>query len=296
LEHEFESFQAGQLPLGHGFQQNTFQNAPPGMQQPGPANWAADFQRMNISGPAPQLQQQPYGMHAQQRLDTGGWHQDFARQQNQMADSSRNMQIPSHTNTPYNYSPMPVMGMMNQFSKITPQSELSISQQKQPAEAFDDEAFARAFEEAAQTEMESVQDPTQESTQNSTQNIEMGQDILLDESAEVLMASDDLQMTSDELLNQERIGADTIHDPFKQNEVKPEHQDPEELARTAAKLLDSVQHDQSVKFQNSQFLSLMRQFRDREKTVEGDNVVTKNGVGGYQNQEMNGERYQVQGP
>lgn len=295
LEHEFESFQAGQSPLDHGFQQNTFHHAPPSMQQPGPANWAADFQRLNLSSPAPQLQQQPYGMHAQQRLDTGGWHQDFARQQNQLAESSRNMQIPSHTNTPSNYSPMPVMGMMNQFSHTTPQSDLSISQQKQPEEAFDDEAFARAFEEAAQAEMGSTQEPVEESTQNSTQHMEMGQDILLDESAEVLMASDDLQMTSDELLNQERIGADTIHDPFKQDEVKPEHQDPEELARTAAKLLDSVQHDQSVKFQNSQFLSLMRQFRDKEKTVEGDHVVTKNGMGGMDH-EMNDERYQVQGP
>ncbi|KUJ20625.1 uncharacterized protein LY89DRAFT_682332 [Mollisia scopiformis] len=285
MDHEFEAFQAGQLPLEHGFQPNTFQHAPPSLQQAGPPSWAADFQRMNISSPAPQVQQQPFGMQAQQRQDTGGWHQDFARQQ--MAE--RSVQSPSHTASPFQSR---MLGMGSQFTGTYAQpSQLSVAQQKQPEDAFDEAAFERAFDAAAraEAEAEALHDCAQH------ENAEMGQEVMLNESAEVLMASDDLEERADELLSQERIGADTIHDPLFDDRDQPANEDPEELARTAAKLLVSVQHEQSTKFQNSQFLSLMRQFRDREKTVEGDNVVTKNGMGGT-DQDMNDERSQVQGP
>ena len=156
------------------------------------------------------------------------------------------------------------MGMQSQFIGGFPgtQAESSIAQkQQQPAETFDEEAFARAFEEAARSEMANVQKSTQQ------QDIESGQDILINESVEVLM--------SDRPLNQERIGADTIHDPTSE-EARAEQSDPDALSKTAGDLLASVRHDQSAKFQNSQFLELMRQFRDKEATVSGDRVV---GVG-----------------
>ena len=47
----------------------------------------------------------------------------------------------------------------------------------------------------------------------------------------------------------------------------------DELARTAGALLENVKSDTSKKFQESSFLSLMRQLRDREVTVEGDKFV-----------------------
>jgi hypothetical protein len=241
---------------------------------------------MNISSPAPQMQQQPFGMHVQQRQDTSAWHQDFARQH----IAERSMQVATHTSSPYQSR---MLGMGTQYNGFaTPQQGMSVAQQKQPEDVFDEAAFERAFDEAARAEAESMQEFTQR--ESNQENIEMGQDILLDKSAEVLMASDDLERTSNELLSQERIGADTIHDPLFEAQDQPRNEDPEELARTAAKLLDSVQHDQSAKFQNSQFMSLMRQFRDREKTVEGDAVVTKNRMGGI-NQDMS-ERDQVPGP
>lgn len=165
------------------------------------------------------------------------------------------------------------MGMGSQLNGFAPQTGMSVAQQKRPEDVFDEAAFERAFDEAARAEAESMQEDTQhEPTQQ-----EMGQEILLDESAEVLMRSDDLEQNENELLSQERIGADTIHDPMFEDQDQPRNEDPEELARTAGKLLDSVQHDRSAKFQNSQFMSLMRQFRDREKTVEGDHVVAKSG-------------------
>ena len=49
--------------------------------------------------------------------------------------------------------------------------------------------------------------------------------------------------------------------------------DADGLARTAGELLDKVKHDSNPKFQNSSFLSLMRQLRDREVHVEGDKIV-----------------------
>lgn len=47
----------------------------------------------------------------------------------------------------------------------------------------------------------------------------------------------------------------------------------DELAQTAADLLDKVSHDQSEKFQNSTFLDLMRKLKNREVQVEGDQMV-----------------------
>ncbi|KAK8156732.1 hypothetical protein BC567DRAFT_235773 [Phyllosticta citribraziliensis] len=51
------------------------------------------------------------------------------------------------------------------------------------------------------------------------------------------------------------------------------NQEDEELARTAGQLLDSVSHDTSEKFQQSNFLALMRKLRDYEVRVDGDKVV-----------------------
>lgn len=285
VDREFEAFQAGQLPLDHGFQRQQFPVQPGFNQQsqPGPAGgWASDFQRLNISGPPAQFQQQPFTPQVQQRHDAGGWHQDFARQQGGMPGQA---QMTGQTNSPYRYSPMSGMGMIPQYSGgFGGQQEMSIAQQKQPAEAFDEEAFARAFEEAAQAEMASKEAEShqetiqQDSSQAQHENVELGQDVMINESAERLLA------TEEGLLGQERIGADTIQDPKTQDpKVAQEENSPDALARTAGELLESVRHDQSAKFQNSQFLELMRQFRDKEAIVQGDRIVgagTINATGG----------------
>lgn len=49
--------------------------------------------------------------------------------------------------------------------------------------------------------------------------------------------------------------------------------DPDELARAAASLIDAVRHEQNPKFQNSAFLGLMKQLRDREVVIEGNQMV-----------------------
>ncbi|KAG6833527.1 hypothetical protein H0H87_005178 [Tephrocybe sp. NHM501043] len=56
----------------------------------------------------------------------------------------------------------------------------------------------------------------------------------------------------------------------------PSH-DADDLARTAGLLLDNVRNEQNPKFQNSQFMDLMRKLRDRDVIVEGNNMVQNEG-------------------
>lgn len=70
------------------------------------------------------------------------------------------------------------------------------------------------------------------------------------------------------------IGSDRIS---RTNSVEEQEQsemdENDELARTAGELLDKVAHHKDHKFQDSNFLSLMRQLRDREVQVKGDMIV-----------------------
>ena len=75
-------------------------------------------------------------------------------------------------------------------------------------------------------------------------------------------------------LFRERIGSDKILDDAEEESgEKIGTDDADELARTAGALLDKVKDDQSTKFRQSNFLSLMRQLRDREVRLEGDQLV-----------------------
>jgi hypothetical protein len=201
-----------------------------------------------------------------------------------MAQSSQMTGSPA-----YGYSPINGgmgMGMRSQFpvSMMGQHGEQIIAHQ-QPAEAFDEEAFARAFEEAAKEEqaqngVEMRHDHDMgmtEDTQVNRSAMEFGQDIMLDESAERFMSSSEPQVP-----NQARLGADLIHNPMSESQERPEQEDPDALARTAGQLLESVRTNQSSKFQNSEFLGLMKQLRDREVMVKGDNIVGVNdGEGEY---------------
>ena len=62
----------------------------------------------------------------------------------------------------------------------------------------------------------------------------------------------------------------------KESSQQPDH-DGDELARTAALLLENVKHETNPKFQNSQFLGLMKQLRDGQMVVEGNQMVESDG-------------------
>lgn len=61
--------------------------------------------------------------------------------------------------------------------------------------------------------------------------------------------------------------------PEQQEQQQLQVNDADEMAATAGRLLERVAENQSEKFQNSQFLSLMRKLRDREVEVLDDNIV-----------------------
>lgn len=51
--------------------------------------------------------------------------------------------------------------------------------------------------------------------------------------------------------------------------------DPDELARAAGSLIDAVRHENNPKFQSSAFLGLMKQLRDQEVVIEGNQMVSR---------------------
>jgi hypothetical protein len=69
-----------------------------------------------------------------------------------------------------------------------------------------------------------------------------------------------------------RIGSDMIpqNDHKAPRTLEQSSRDHDELARTAGQLVNSVSGETSSKFENSQFLSLMRRIRDRQVEVRGD--------------------------
>ncbi|ORZ20794.1 hypothetical protein BCR42DRAFT_409496, partial [Absidia repens] len=68
----------------------------------------------------------------------------------------------------------------------------------------------------------------------------------------------------------------------------------DELARTAAMLLDSVDVNDNPKFKNSQFMGLMKKLRDGSVHVEGDKMVESSGKEGEWSSEFNGQAQQLQ--
>jgi peroxin-5 len=54
-------------------------------------------------------------------------------------------------------------------------------------------------------------------------------------------------------------------------------QDADDLARTAGSVLETIKDEQNPKFQNSQFMGLMKQLRDRMVIVQGNDMVENDG-------------------
>jgi hypothetical protein len=67
-----------------------------------------------------------------------------------------------------------------------------------------------------------------------------------------------------------------VQEQPEQKEEQPRMNDEDEMAATAGRLLERVADNTSEKFQNSQFLELMRRLRDREVRVEEDKIVEVN--------------------
>ncbi|CAD6566230.1 MAG: hypothetical protein ASARMPRED_008617 [Alectoria sarmentosa] len=262
LDAEFEAFRAGH-PLQAGYPEpDLFYHGPPATsfqrnigQQPSP-DWASDFQNLHLNearaSPIPQAQ---FHQHVPLQR-TGGWHQDFSCQQNQLSPYQPQQQErpadQNYSGRSYGYTG----GLMPQHNTTLSR----MAQQKQPErraeDVYDEAAFERAFD-AAREEMQQ----SEESAHRKDTQADAG-------------LHDAKDQDSQGWLDHNRIGSDVILDEAqKREEEGKEADDGEELARTAGQLLENVKGDQSQKFQESNFLSLMRQLRDKEVRVEGDKLV-----------------------
>ncbi|KAL8700968.1 MAG: hypothetical protein Q9201_005160 [Fulgogasparrea decipioides] len=133
-------------------------------------------------------------------------------------------------------------------------SALQQNSETQVSDAFDEEAFKKAFD-AANSELQGYE--------TSIQQMDVGERPQLPESSN--MPEDMIEY---------RIGSDRILQESQQRQKSwSNEQEADELARTAGQLLENVKHEQSAKFQGSNFLSLMRQLRDKDVRIEGDNFV-----------------------
>ncbi|KAL2863057.1 protein pex20 [Aspergillus lucknowensis] len=254
------------------FESNTLAGAPlPDVQHPGhliaPApqmsisrsaaeasNWATDFQSLRISGPSQTISNHPgpsaaYMSAAPQQ----GWHSEFLRQHQQNATIQQNQSFTPRFQSPF----APGYAMHTPQTGTFTSVQETTRNQDSTMEAFDESAFEAAFEQA-RADMVSQFETSVIETHAS--DLETGMD------DKNLTEEVDAQQTVPETI---RIGSDTIPQTNKEDPQTTAN-DADELARTAGQLLNSVSHDTSQKFRESNFLALMRRIRDREVQVEGD--------------------------
>ena len=260
LDAEFEAFQAG-YPLEAGFPEpRSFstglhgQAFGPSISQPQLPDWASDFQnlRLNEARASPIPQSQFHQRTPLQPSTPTAWHQDFLGQQSPSHTYQARQQQRPASGWAYGYTG----GLISED-----QSTLSArAKQKQPEmqieDSFDEAAFENAFE-AATAEFQQAEKEELQHDATAYQDLYAGQ-----------------SPETESWMEQTRIGADRIsEDARKKEKHHNNHDEADELARTAGQLLENVRGDQSQKFRESNFLSLMRQLRDREVRVEGDKLV-----------------------
>lgn len=215
-------------------------------------DWASDFQNLRLSGPSQNIhQQQMIPGPAQNAVHSEGWQHEFSRHQQQNSQNPMTQSAPmANFQTPFQPSYHMNTGMMGQFPANQEPVQTNINHAKEPA-AFDESAFEAAFEHV-QAEVDQQQTTT-----------EQVQSTGLDE------AQIESERTELDVDDQIRIGSDLITNTT-DTDVQEQKQDPDELAKTAGNLLESLSHENSKKFQESNFLALMRRIRDREVHIEGD--------------------------
>ncbi|XRM47259.1 hypothetical protein ABZX51_010247 [Aspergillus tubingensis] len=246
LDPEFAAFESGLAGAPLPDVQHAGPFVPPSHQFPasGPAessNWAADFQNMHISGPSHSLHQTsgpsvaPMAAMSQQ-----GWQNEFAQQQR----PSFQQHQPHVQGLQPTFAPrFPMTGT------AFPPAQATAANQQPMADTFDESAFEAAFEQARADMMSQETEATPVHAEE-----------VVEETNHVTAESTEEKI---------KIGSDTIPQTEK-NDQQARVNDADELARTAGQLLDSVKHDQSQKFRESNFLALMRRIRDREVQIEGD--------------------------
>ena len=144
-------------------------------------------------------------------------------------------------------------------------------------EQFDEAAFERAFDMAKEDMMvdetsaaEALSAEQHEEAVATAKTAQMSQESHQLNQNDILESQHDLQQPLD--INNHFLAEEpAVQEQQESNQSTRE--DDDALAATAQELLEKVEHNQTEKFRNSQFLGLMRKLRDREVKVEGDKMV-----------------------
>lgn len=157
------------------------------------------------------------------------------------------------------------------------------SKGKEPmTEQFDEAAFERAFDMAKEDMMV---DATPASAVENAQAERADESLSFDQSQTAAdMSRESHQLHQNEVLHglndqhqpldmQDRFLPEEVLREGQQESQQSTRESDDALAATAQELLEKVENNQTDKFKNSQFLSLMRKLRDREVKVEGDKMV-----------------------
>ncbi|KAI7469487.1 hypothetical protein KC357_g6466 [Hortaea werneckii] len=294
LDPEFEAFQAGHPPppqaFHHGPPQTFAGRGGGGMHMgmgPAAPDWAADFQRMNLSSPPPPPAQQQH----QPMPQGSGWAQSFQQHIAQSAPRAQSTASPSPLAFQQRARYGPGYGGMGFQSQFAPQHQQPMfgagmhqakGKEAVTDEIFDDAAFDRAFEQARDDMMDENQVGL-DGLQHSTEYRQDTSGELVDQIQREREIQEQLQEMRPELskglqdpaIQEANALEDLAQQPEQMEEEKQENkgQDDDALAATAEELLNKVEHNKTDKFKNSQFLGLMRKLRDREVKVEGDQMV-----------------------
>ena len=222
------------------------------------STWANDFQKLRLNAansPIPQSQFRSEAPLHRSQVGPSGWHAEFMqnRQSSQSTPSTASLQ--GHMNSNYAFNSNGSM-TYNGFGVNQIPQPLQVQGDRasmQQTEVMNDAAFEDAF---ARAEIDHIsQEEVTMDYQQESHKVQEPEPI----------PQHDLE-TSEHI----RIGSDLIEDRKAPINEQQEQAEADELARTAGDLLNALKHDQSDKFQHSQFLSLMRRIRDREVEVKND--------------------------
>ncbi|RAK72547.1 protein pex20 [Aspergillus fijiensis CBS 313.89] len=271
LDPEFAAFESNLAPAPLRDLQHPAHFAAPAPQFPlaGPAespNWATDFQRLNIAGPSAVHHQQLNVSHAPlPSASQQGWHNEFLQHQHQQQPTMQQDRPLAHTEDfessfrrgdrrmhllrfhPRHATPAP------QLSSAAPTTTTAAP----PTATFDESAFEAAFAQAsaAIASQETATETVAAEETTTTPQQDTAADLTTEEQAPI---------------EQIKIGSDTIPPTEKSTDPQAQAHDADALARTAGQLVDSLKHDTSQKFRESNFLALMRRIRDREVEIKGE--------------------------
>nr|OQO20402.1 hypothetical protein B0A51_10492 [Rachicladosporium sp. CCFEE 5018] len=265
MDAEFEAFQAG-VPLDQ-FQQYNYGPLPGQQHFPEPVpqapSWAADFSQMSLQTPSVQQGR------TRPMPDAANWSQELRMHSKPMPLRAQQMAAASPQAFQQNarYGPP---GFRSNFAQPAFAPIVQGKGKAAVTEDFDEAAFERAFD-LARDDMMTDAEVSLDMQENAVQTEAVVDNVLQSSGDRTHVTMQDVEAVHSLEHSAGGIIAN-VQNP-EQEQREDDGRDDDALAATAQDLLEKVENNMSDKFQNSQFLNLMRKLRDREVKVRGDKMV-----------------------